>query len=476
MPTLNIQECVLTVLNSLLQYVATKKLGPTRTSRFFYLWFFTLASGFRWVNKSSPIKGVKDGWNWVEAYPLQTEFEVCVFMLHVLRETVQTFQPNFDLKTLQRMEDEAFGWNEEDKKFTKIRILFEGKFSLWKNKWQSWYATRQADGSVAAAIPPTVSDLPNGSQMLVVNQTVDPSTFPHPDQWTPLEFEKTKQKYLTYNWGNVSSSCLTPEDETDCFFTANSYFPNEGTREIEITELVMTSSTLNDLQKCTAEFWAGGGKTVSPPGMFVYFWKQFVFLQDPSLQTLFYSGLELAIALFETGRLVWALKKEHMQCRPIQDIRRWYRGVSLPKYDGTTILGETWVPYQESNFVTPPFADFPSGHSGFSQSFAKVMTKWFGPTIPLTQINHVHDLKLICPSLNLQAQCFGVFVFPTGSSEIQDNIPANDITLRWNTWQDMADSAGISRQYGGIHAASAHQASQALANELFDILQTRWFA
>jgi hypothetical protein len=39
----------------------------------------------------------------------------------------------------------------------------------------------------------------------------------------------------------------------------------------------------------------------------------------------------------------------------------------------------------------------------------------------------------------------------------------------------MADSAGISRKYGGIHATSAHTGSQALANELFDIVQTHWF-
>jgi hypothetical protein len=38
----------------------------------------------------------------------------------------------------------------------------------------------------------------------------------------------------------------------------------------------------------------------------------------------------------------------------------------------------------------------------------------------------------------------------------------------------MADEAGISRKYGGIHATSAHTSSQALANELHTILKSAW--
>jgi hypothetical protein len=475
MPSLSLQESVMISLNSLLHHAAKQKLGPTRTSRLFYLWFFTICSAYRWVSASSPIQGVKDGWNWSESYPLSTEYEVCVFVHHAIQDTIRTFIPNYNTSSLERIEDAGFDWNVFNKIYGHQYVFHQGKYSLWKSKWQTWYTNRQADGSVQAAIPPPASDLPNGSTFLVVNDTTDPSTFPQPNSWTPLAFGKVKQKYLTYNWGNVTSSCLTTEDETSLFSIANTYYPNEATRQSEISEVVTITNTLTNLQKCEAEFWAGGAKTVSPPGMCIYFWKQFIFLQDPSFHTLFYSGLELAISLFEVGRLVWALKKEHLQCRPIQDIRRLYRGQTVKKYDGTDIMGEEWVPYQESDFVTPPFADFPSGHSAFSQSFAKVMSKWFGESIPLTSINHVHDLKLICPSMKAQAECFGVFVFPPNTSEIQENVPASTITLRWNTWQDMANSAGLSRKYGGIHATSAHTGSQALAKDLFDILQERWF-
>ena len=228
-----------------------------------------------------------------------------------------------------------------------------------------------------------------------------------------------------------------------------------------------------------AEFWAGGPFTVSPPGMLVWFWRQYVAAIDTArsqgLSTFFYSGLELAICLFETGRLVWHSKKDNMQARPIQEIRRMYRGQTLTKYDGTSILGEAWVPYQETNFVTPPFPDFPSGHSAFSQTFANIMKKWFGPTIQDRQ-RSLDTLKLISPIFSTtQINPFGTFYMPIESSQIQINsVPSGILRFIYTTWQAMADEAGISRKYGGIHATSAHTSSQALANELTNTIDSVW--
>ena len=42
------------------------------------------------------------------------------------------------------------------------------------------------------------------------------------------------------------------------------------------------------------------------------------------------------------------------------------------------ILAEDWLPYQRSNFVTPPFAGYISGHSTFSRAAAEVLTAFTG--------------------------------------------------------------------------------------------------
>ena len=124
--------------------------------------------------------------------------------------------------------------------------------------------------------------------------------------------------------------------------------------------------------------------------------------------------------------------------------------------------------------MTPPFADFPSGHSAFSQAFANVMGAWFGAAIPTTTPTLLTDVSLLSPALTAQTQPFGTFVFPAGASQIQTAVPAEPITITYTTWQDIADAAGISRKLGGIHATSAHVGSQALANALYTRMTMRW--
>ena len=214
------------------------------------------------------------------------------------------------------------------------------------------------------------------------------------------------------------------------------------------------------------------------------------FAKRRGLPAFFASGLSLTANLFEVGRVVWSLKKQFMQARPIQDVRRLYVGQTLTKYDGTSVLGESWVPYQAPNFVTPPFADFPSGHSAFSQVFANTMTAWIGATVPKTTPVVNTDLGLLSPTFMDPLQSFPptfpftsyvetqpvlTFVMRRHVSEVQPGVvPAAPVTLSWNTWQEVANSAGLSRQYGGIHAISAHTASQYAANMSFAIVQNRW--
>jgi hypothetical protein len=42
-------------------------------------------------------------------------------------------------------------------------------------------------------------------------------------------------------------------------------------------------------------------------------------------------------------------------------------------------------------------------------------------------------------------------------------VPNNLVTLAFASWEAIAESAGLSRQWGGIHAASAHTGGQAAA-------------
>ncbi len=92
------------------------------------------------------------------------------------------------------------------------------------------------------------------------------------------------------------------------------------------------------------------------------------------------------------------------------------------------IHADTWLPYQRTNFVTPAFPGYFSGHSTFSRSAAEILTAMTGSPF-----------------------------FPGGLGTYTnyrlgfENGPSQPITLQWATYYDAADQAGISRIWGGIH-------------------------
>lgn len=478
----SLDKAVFLALADLFMYQATQNLGPTHCSRLNYLWFASLAQAYNWVRNSGPIVGTKDAWNWNTRHPLNSDTDIFLWMNRFLLFLMPYFIPGYTGSPLLQKEEEVIGPN-VSRVAEVARIQEIAHWSDFKTAWLAWWAFREMDGSLEAALPPSPSDNPNGTQSLnVATDADDPNTFPYPERWTPLKLGPKTQKYLTYDWKSVVSTGLSEADETAVEAAANAFYPDTATRQSEIAEVVQITAELTDTEKITAEFWAGGPFTISPPGMCIWFWKQYMqtfnIAYSRGFDVFFYSVLDLAIHIFETSRITWGLKKTHMQARPIQEIRRWYRGQTLIGYNGQPIAGELWVPYQEVDFVSPPFGDFPSGHSSFSESFALVMTDWFGPTIPTSSPQSISDLSLLSPVFQTaQTNVFGVFVFPAKASLIQPGIvPASPITLQWTSWQDMANSAGLSRKYGGIHATSAHTSSQALSQELHTRLKNLWFS
>jgi hypothetical protein len=86
--------------------------------------------------------------------------------------------------------------------------------------------------------------------------------------------------------------------------------------------------------------------------------------------------------------------------------------------------GSQWIPYQSATFPTPPFPDYVSGHSTYSAAAARILELWTG------------------------SDRFGDSVtLLVGSSKIEPGItPSHPVTLRWETFTDAANEAGISRR------------------------------
>ena len=94
------------------------------------------------------------------------------------------------------------------------------------------------------------------------------------------------------------------------------------------------------------------------------------------------------------------------------------------------MLVDRWMPYQASNFVTPPFPGFTSGHSTFSRATARALSEITGsPYFP---------------------GGLAVYEIPTTWLKFEKG-PSQPLELQWASYYDASDEAAVSRLWGGIH-------------------------
>lgn len=172
----------------------------------------------------------------------------------------------------------------------------------------------------------------------------------------------------------------------------------------------------------------------------------------------------------------------YVQGRPINLIRNYYANQTLTTWtplqtaNPAPIPGKQWLPYQNFNFVTPPFPDVASGHTTFSTVAAKLLNWWFKNPVLYDgfTIATIPNQTTLCPSLNVNDKtvCIGEFIFDQGSSTIEPGVtPKERTVLQYKTLQDLADMAGLSRVYGGIHTFQTNDVSAELGDWVYN--QTR---
>ncbi|MEL6264374.1 MAG: calcium-binding protein, partial [Pseudomonadota bacterium] len=158
----------------------------------------------------------------------------------------------------------------------------------------------------------------------------------------------------------------------------------------------------------------------------------------------------LGNAVFDAGIATWEAKVFYDYARPVRAVRDLGElgligeegtdylgndGIVIDAYAGPglgtqTILAEEFVTYQTPGAdVSPPFAEYTSGHSAFSAAGAAVLQAFTGSD-----------------------EFGGEITFEAGTSRFEPGeTPGEDLTLAWETFSEAADEGGISRLYGGIH-------------------------
>ncbi len=174
-------------------------------------------------------------------------------------------------------------------------------------------------------------------------------------------------------------------------------------------EVYETVQTLTPEQRDTARYWADDpGETATPPGHWVDILTRFLSEGGYSLEKASVAYASLGVGLADAFIACWSAKYQYNVVRPITYIQR----VIDPDWNASNITDPV---------LTPPFPEYPSGHSVQSGAAAEVLTDLFGE-VPFT--DHTHE--------NLG---FG--------------------PRHYDSFMAAAQEAAISRLYGGIHYRAA---------------------
>ncbi len=224
---------------------------------------------------------------------------------------------------------------------------------------------------------------------------------PDPQDWVPTSAVRQQQAPLLPDWGKTrpfampaGTSCAIPappaysEDPASAFFHA-------------AKEVHDTVKGLTDEERLIARFWSDDPMlSPTPPGHWISIVLDIATRDDLPADRVTDVLARLGVTMADAFIACWASKYEFNLLRPITYIRRH--------------IDPKWEPILN----TPPFPEYPSGHSTQSGAAAAVLTAAFGED----------------------------FAFDDATHE-DDGLPVRSFASFWQA----AKEAGISRLYGGIH-------------------------
>jgi hypothetical protein len=225
------------------------------------------------------------------------------------------------------------------------------------------------------------------------------------DKWVPTSVIRQQQFPLLPEWGNnrpfampSGQTCPTPGPPEFSTDPASDFYK-------EALEVYETVKGATDDQRAIARFWSDDPMlSMTPPGHWFSIAQQMLEREAPSLEDSVDLLARLGIVEADAFIGCWDAKFQYDLIRPISYIKKY--------------IDPKWEPILN----TPPFPEYPSGHSTASGAAAAVLSAFFSG--------------------------MGEFEDITGSPD-----GLNPRTFL--SFADAADEAGISRLYGGIHYRAA---------------------
>ncbi len=226
-----------------------------------------------------------------------------------------------------------------------------------------------------------------------------------PAHWVPTSTIALQQAPLLPGWGRNRSFAMP--SGAACALPAPPEYSEDKTSEFfkQGLEVYETKQNLTPEQRAIARFWSDDAMlSTTPPGHWIAIALQIFERDTVGLDQSVDVLMRLGVAAADAFIGCWSGKFQYDLLRPVTYIRR--------------TMDAKW----ESTLTTPPFPEYPSGHSTLSAAAATVMTEAFGEN----------------------------FAFEDATGQ-KDGLKPRTFPSFWAA----ANEAGISRLYGGIHFRAA---------------------
>lgn len=272
-----------------------------------------------------------------------------------------------------------------------------------------------------------------------------------------IDLNRWQPKYFLDEKGNkYNPGCLTPywqKVKPLLLETADQFRPGPppmvGSEQLEkeVQEVIDLQANLTPENKALVEFMRDGPKSVQQAGHWLKFAQDVSARDNNTLDQdvkMYFLVESVAMDAFIS---CWDSKMYYDYTRPYALVHDYYQDKVIKAWGGpdkgmVEMKGKDWRPYSPDAFLCPPFPSYVSGHSTISGGCAEALRLFTGD-------DH-----------------FGVEVELVPGALTEPNNLGDPVVLKFPTFTETAEMAGISRVMGGYHIQADNVAGLELGRQV----------